>query len=148
MLFRSDFQFNSFMDFAFLVTSFPALTSLLLCDVSSRNQVIPPSVARGPKKRNLQLTKLHMRQWQPDGSWFSEIFLWWLLRRCSRFPKEITFYESLFDHSWGREVLRNCHGNLEEFKLSIWLDSEVSRSQGEHTRESWLGESYPSSIVQ
>lgn len=140
------FQFPSFMDFAFFVASFPALTSLHLQYVSCRNQVIPPSVARGPKKLNLCLT--HLQVWGHDTNSirFAEIFLRWLLQRCGRYPEKIDFNESMFEHSWGRQVLKNCSGNLEE--LTIWLESRVRRSQGDLIRNSWLGEWFHFRIVQ
>ncbi|KAJ3474759.1 hypothetical protein NLI96_g12270 [Meripilus lineatus] len=97
------FQFPSFMDFAFFVASFPALTSL------------------------------HLQ--------FAEIFLRWLLQRCGRYPEKIDFNESMFEHSWGRQVLKNCSGNLEE--LTIWLESRVRRSQGDLIRNSWLDAFHP-----
>ncbi|KAJ3484862.1 hypothetical protein NLI96_g5352 [Meripilus lineatus] len=141
----NEFQFDSFMEFAFLVTSFPALTSLKLKVVSCRNQVIPPSVARGPKKRNLRLTELEVGGSSMNEKWFAETFLYWLLRRCGRFPENIDFSESLFDHSWGREVLRNCSGSLQKF--TIWLDSETRRSRGDFARDSWLSAFEPGSPI-
>ena len=143
-------QFPSFMDFAFFVTSFPALTSLTIMNVSCRNQVIPPSVARGPKKLNIRLSYLEvgvdkMKSITMNEKRFAETFSWWILRRCSQFPKKITFNETLLDHSWGREVLRHCSGSLQE--ALIHLTSEVRRSQGDFARDSWLGEWSPLLIV-
>lgn len=131
------FQFPSFIDFAFFVTSFPALTTLQLESISCKNQVISPSVARGPKKRDLRLKALQVHGHSGKEKWFAQTFLYWFLRRCSRFPEMIDFDEPMFDHSWGREVLRNCSGVLRE--LTISLDSKVRQSQGDFTRESWLG---------
>ncbi|KAJ3475409.1 hypothetical protein NLI96_g11854 [Meripilus lineatus] len=132
------FHFPSFIDFAFFVTSFPSLTSLKLWNISCLNQVFTPSVERGPKKRNLRLTELQMEGSSVSERWFAERFLWWFLRRCGHFPEKISFDESLFDHLWGRATLRTSSETLQE--LTIWLDSETRRSQGDHRRdaESWV----------
>ena len=134
----NEFQFDSFMEFAFLVTSFPSLTSLRLKWVSCRNQVIPPSVARGPKKCNLRLTKLEVQGYGMNQKWFAETFLCWLPRRCGRFPENIEFLESFFDHSWGREVLRNCSGGLKE--CAIWFNRKTRGSQGSFAKDTWSSE--------
>ncbi|KAJ3477405.1 hypothetical protein NLI96_g10484 [Meripilus lineatus] len=145
-----NFQFPSFMDFAFFVTSFPALTSLTIVNVACRNQVIPPSVARGPKKLNIRLSYLRVMVIEVNSGAmnekrFAETFSWWILRRCGQFPKKICFNETLLDHSWGREVLRHCSESLQE--AQIFLDSEVRRSQDDFARDSWLDAFKPGSPI-
>ena len=134
----ASFQFPSFMDFAFFVASFPALASLTLWSVSCRNQTIPLSVARGPKKRDLQLKSLDVRGAGTSCKWFVATFMWWLLRRCGRLPENIHFTEPLFDHPWGREVLHKSSESLVE--LSVFFDSETRMLPGHPAGYSWLGE--------
>ncbi|KAJ3481527.1 hypothetical protein NLI96_g7595 [Meripilus lineatus] len=138
-------QFPSFIDFAFFVTSFPALVSLTLRHVSCRNQVITLSVARGPKKRNLRLRSLRVEGHGERDEWFAAAFLQWFPRRCDEYPKKIEFSERLFHHAWGREVLRNSSGSLSE--LAVWLDTRARRSQGSVARHSWLGVWFLSLVV-
>lgn len=134
-----NFQFPSFVDFTFFVTSFPSLTSLSIW-VYCTNQAIPPSVERGPKKRNLRLESLIIEpplRTQKER-WFATTFLWWYLRRCDHLPKKIKFVESLFDHTHGQGVLRKSSEGLQE--LIVSLDSMTRRSQDDPTRQSWLRE--------
>lgn len=138
-------EFPSFMDFAYLITSFPVLTGLSLSEISCRNREIPPSITRSPRRRTLKLNYLGLcRMFTQAHEWVLTAFVPWFLRRAGQVPTEILIDQSIVIHplSGGLLLRDTIREHLQHLSLCLLPVSEPIEDDSEDDVKLrwWMGE--------
>ncbi|KAJ3483774.1 hypothetical protein NLI96_g6090 [Meripilus lineatus] len=135
--------FPSFVDFASLVTSFPALSSLSLHDVRCRNHIVPPSIAKAPSRRKLHLQFLALRWMYNDGGWFITAFSPWFFRLSEDTAGKLEIDETVTSHRSAGHILRMARTSFRSLEIrtrSLKKSSLVllpAELKGEHHNVEW-----------
>ncbi|KAJ3486206.1 hypothetical protein NLI96_g4400 [Meripilus lineatus] len=112
--------FPSFRDFASLISSFPSLSVLLLNNLSISNKVIPLSISRCPRKRDLKLRHLEIYNFATlDGDWFSTAFIAWFLRKGGQVSRMLAVDSSVLGSPAGDLLLLSVREPLQSLRMDL-----------------------------